>query len=258
MAQGKRWTRDELFIAMNLYTKLAFGQFHKRNHTIQEVARLMGRTSSSLSMKLANLAALDPFHQKRGIKGLSSYSKLDQQVWQQFQEDWSTCLLESEDLLLSIQEETELDQSIFIPHTLTNDILSTEKLQVMKMRRGQNIFRNAVLLAYKNQCAITGNPIPELLIASHILPWKDYPKERLNPANGICLSRNYDVAFDRGLITFDDNYRLCLSQRIKDFLPNKIVTRDFIEYEGSYLNLPTYKFLPRQDFLAQHRQEIFR
>lgn len=88
MAAGKPWTYDELLIAMNLYCKLPFGQLRHGNPLIVEVARKLGRTPSSLSMKLCNLAALDPYHQARGVKGLSSTSKKDREIWDAFADNW--------------------------------------------------------------------------------------------------------------------------------------------------------------------------
>jgi putative restriction endonuclease len=75
MARGKPWTHDELMVGMNLYCKLPFGQLRHGNPLVIEVAERLGRSPSSLSMKLCNLASLDPFHQERGIKGLSSDSR---------------------------------------------------------------------------------------------------------------------------------------------------------------------------------------
>jgi len=77
MSSGKSWTHDELMLAMNVYCKLSFGQLHRGNPLIIEVAQKLGRTPSSLSMKLCNLASLDPHQQARGIKGLSSASRAD-------------------------------------------------------------------------------------------------------------------------------------------------------------------------------------
>jgi hypothetical protein len=67
MTSRKPWTHVELLIAMNLYCKLPFGQLDHRNSLIIEVAQKLGRTPSSLSMKLCNLASLDPRLQARGI-----------------------------------------------------------------------------------------------------------------------------------------------------------------------------------------------
>ena len=63
-----KWTREHLLIALNLYCKLPFGKLHKGNPIIVETALKMGRTPSSLAIKLCNLAHLDPVQRARGIK----------------------------------------------------------------------------------------------------------------------------------------------------------------------------------------------
>ena len=62
---------------------------------------------------------------------------------------------------------------------------------------------------------LTDITYPLLLVASHIVPWADNKDERLNPANGICLSALYDRAFDKGLIAIDPNdYTVMLSKEL--------------------------------------------
>jgi hypothetical protein len=53
-------------------------------------------------------------------------------------------------------------------------------------------------------CALTGIALPELLVASHVKPWRDATdKERLDPANGLLLAVHADKLFDRHLLSFD-------------------------------------------------------
>ena len=52
-ASSVAWTREHFLIALNLYCKLPFGKLHKGNKLIIEVAQKMGRTPSSLAMKLS-------------------------------------------------------------------------------------------------------------------------------------------------------------------------------------------------------------
>ena len=56
-----------------------------------------------------------------------------------------------------------------------------------KRRKGQDYFRRMILANYNCRCALTGIDMPQLLLASHIIPWKDksHKKERLNPENGM-------------------------------------------------------------------------
>lgn len=108
---------------------------------------------------------------------------------------------------------------------------------------------------FGSRCGVSQIGLPELLIASHILPWGVYASERLNVRNGICLSRLHDAAFDRGLITFDDDLRLMLSKRLKSELPQRWIEDNFVKRESQALILPDDAILPDPVFLAAHRQK---
>lgn len=269
MTSGKPWTYDELMIAMNLYCKLPFSQLRHGNPLIIEVARKLGRTPSSLSMKLCILAALDPYQQARGIKGLNSTSRADKEIWNEFNSDWEWYGIVSEEklqMLLGKADEEMPTVSHAGKRTKEQPIINlpsieptgpTETVMTAKARLGQHFFRLSVLASYNYRCCITGNPIPELLVASHILPWDNYPEHRLNPRNGLCLAQTQDAAFDRGLITFDEEYRLVLGPYLREFLPNETLERNFHVYEGKQIQMPD-KFLPEADFMQKHRAEVFR
>lgn len=68
----------------------------------------------------------------------------------------------------------------------------------------QRAFANRVKSNYGGACAVTGITSREFLVASHIVPWSDDPKIRLDPTNGICLSTFVDRAFDARYIWIDD------------------------------------------------------
>jgi len=268
MAGGRAWTNDELVIAMNLYCKLSFGQLDHRNPLIIEVAAKLKRTPSSLSMKLCNLASLDPHHQARGVKGLASSSKGDKEIWNLFNSDWERYGVESEESFLSLlavpadvepvnptlPKKARQKCAIKIPAYTPSG--PTEAEVTAKVRIGQRFFRQSVLASYNSRCCITGNLIPELLVASHILPWGSHPEHRLNPKNGLCLAQTQDAAFDRGLITFDEDYRLVLGPYLKEHLTNEALNRNFFLYEGKTMEMPD-KFHPDSDFMQKHREEVF-
>lgn len=94
-----KWTRDELILAFNLYCKIPFGTIHIRNPQIIALAKVLGRTPSAVSWKLANFASLDPSLKKRNIAGASHGSKLDAEIWNEFVSDWERLAFESEKLL---------------------------------------------------------------------------------------------------------------------------------------------------------------
>jgi hypothetical protein len=130
-----------------------------------------------------------------------------------------------------------------------------ERIAQTKVRVTQSRFRKWVLSIYGGKCCVTGLAVPDLLRASHIVGWADDIKNRMNPSNGLCLSATYDAAFDRHLISFDDDYRMILSKTIKDFCSNEIHKRYFVAYEGKPLLTPT-RFPPDKYLLAKHREGL--
>lgn len=263
MAAGKRWTRDELLVALNLYHKLTFGQLHARQPAITALANKFGRGSNSVAMKLCNLASLDPALRLRGIKGLAGASALDRTVWHEFHSNLNEAVPVSEAALrklFGVDEDSALEvlprEGVRVRKRPPTG--PTEMTANVKLRRGQEYFRDAVLNNFGGRCGVTGLPVRELLVASHILPWGAHPAERLNVRNGLSLSRLHDAAFDRGLIAFDDTLRLLLSPRLKAEMPQRAVSECFGAYAGEQLHLPADAALPELAFLAEHRAQIFR
>jgi putative restriction endonuclease len=119
------------------------------------------------------------------------------------------------------------------------------------VRRVQRFFRQTVLESYNNRCAISGLAIPELLVASHIIPWAEDESRRADPTNGIALNALYDKAFDRHLISFDEDFRLVLSERIKTRVKDEVVKEYFLKVEGKVLEMP-YRFYPDISSMKSH------
>lgn len=130
-----------------------------------------------------------------------------------------------------------------------------EVLGATKRRLNQSVFRSWIIRLYAGKCCVTGLNVPELLRASHIVEWSKDAKNRMNPCNGLCLSATYDAAFDRHLISFDNDYRMVLSKRIADFCSNKICHDYFKKFEGIQIALPK-RFLPDIALLEIHRNQL--
>lgn len=265
-ASSVKWTRRDFLIALNLYCKLPFGKLHRRNPLIIEVAGKMGRTPSSLAMKLCNFASVDPVQQERGIRGLSGATRQDRKMWDEFHDDLANLAPESEEILhdlFTTDEDKELDflrrDRVHIEPIVRSVIPSgpTEAKALVRVRRGQQFFRQAILNAYGVRCCITGISVPRLLIASHIKPWCDFPKDRLNLRNGLCLSTLHDAAFDSGLITLDEGLCLVLSKRIRSYFPQPTLEQNFVPFAGKRIRLPEMLAEPEPLFLAYHRRKIF-
>lgn len=250
---AKRWTRQQLLIAFGLYCRVPFGRMHSKNSEIIKYAELIDRTPSALAMKLTNIASLDPAITSTGRKGLSSASNADKEMWEEMQNDWESFVIEVESEIAKIDKSGD-ESDANAPDT-EGDYTGRDVETITKKRVGQSFFRTSVLSAYNYKCCITGLSIPKLLVASHIVPWRENPSNRLNPRNGLALSALHDKAFDLGLIAIDKNMRVILSNA-GDYCSDEFYQTALKKYENKPIAMPD-KFSPNKDFIAYHREVIF-
>jgi putative restriction endonuclease len=247
----RNWTRQELIIAFNLYCKIPFGRIHNRNPLIIELAKAIGRTPSALSWKLANFARLDPALRKRDIAGATHGAGAEVEIWNEFNDNWEKLAFESERLMEQMTgraSEPVEDSSIFP--------LGVSREAIVRIRVNQSFFRASVLTAYNSRCCITGLSIPQLLTASHIVPWSVDVKNRTNPRNGLCLNALHDRAFDSGLLTVTPELKVRLSPRAKRSSAD-ITAHEFLQrFDGAPIFQPR-RFAPNLDFLQYHNEKIF-
>jgi len=130
-----------------------------------------------------------------------------------------------------------------------------DAVREVKARLGQGFFRKMILAQYNTQCCITGLNVPEVLRASHITSWADDPENRMNPSNGLCLSATYDAAFDKHLISFDDDYRMILSPALKEYYTNLAFKEYFLNREGARISKPKH-YCPDKVLLDQHLRKM--
>lgn len=248
------WTREETIVAFNVYCKIPFKSSSKTNPIIIKYANIIGRSPSSLNMKIGNIGRLDPELKEKGITGLRHGSKIEVDVWNEFNGNWEKLAFESE-LLISNYLDKPIEE---VSNIQTEDIREgIERETVIKQRVNQSFFRSTVLSSYYNQCCITGLAIPDFLVASHIIPWSKNTEHRLNPRNGLCLNSIHDRAFDRGFITITPDFTVKISNALLDFEKEKAVQDFFLKYDKKKISLPD-KFLPSRDFLDFHFENIFK
>lgn len=253
--ERKLWTREELILVFNLYLKLPFGKMHTKTPEIIEMANLLGRTVNSIAIRLTNFASCDPYHQNRGVKGMVGGIKQCQPIWDEFFGNKELLIFESEKILAekeNISIDTKFGEILFD----IKDLKGETKLREVKTRVNQNVFRQIVVANYSGKCAITGIDLPELLFASHIVPWAKNENERLNPENGICLSALYDKAFDKGLIGLNEKYEVIISSRLKKKNDANYYGKYFASIEKQSICLPQ-RYLPKREFIQYHLDEIF-
>src|SRR5207253_411296 len=138
-------------------------------------------SASSLSMKLGNLASLDPVQKARGIRGLPGASQQDRDMWKEFHSNFNRMGPESEQLLHDLftqDDEREVDflhrDRVRLERPLIPPSGPTESKSSVLVRRGQQFFRQTILSSYGVRCCISEISVPRLLVASHIKPWRDF------------------------------------------------------------------------------------
>lgn len=251
----EKWTREELIIAFNLYCKIPFTKIKYTNPKIIELATVIGRSPSSIALKLVNFARLDPELKKRNISGMQHGSKGEEIIWNEFNDNWEELAYESE-LLLARFRGTSIEKASKID-VKDLPLEGKERQTVIRTRVNQNFFRNTILASYNNRCCITGISITELLVACHIIPWSKDKKNRLNPQNGICLNALHDKAFDRGLITVTPDYKIKLSPYLLKSKNRTALEIFFIPFDNKAIELPQ-RFSPAIEFLRYHNNNIYK
>jgi len=250
---GKSWSRDELILAFDLYCRVPFNKTKANNPEVISLAELLVRSPASVARKLGNFGSFDPELKKRQVSGLIHISKLDAEIWEEFNDDWNRLVLEAtrlrDEMQLPSVKPADMDERLVTPQG------PSEKESNRKIRIHQAFFREAILSSYEQTCCITGLKIREILVASHIIPWSISEKLRTDPHNGLCLSATFDRLFERGLITISSNFEVVVSESLrlsKDVRTEKLVCT----YHGTPIIRP-HKFMPKQEHLEWHRSNVF-
>ena len=162
------WTRDQTIIALAVYCKIPFNRVSSSHPLILKYSKIIGRSANALKMKIGNFGSFDPELKKRGIVGLSNTSQLDEQIWSEFENNWEELAIQSE-LLIATLSNVSIEKSLEID--IINFPEGRDREAIVKTRVNQSFFRSAILSSYDSTCCITGLSVPDLLIASHIIPW---------------------------------------------------------------------------------------
>ncbi len=130
------------------------------------------------------------------------------------------------------------------------ELSTTDKETLYLSRKGQGKYRKGLIDLWK-ACSISGYKQISILIASHIKPWIISNNiERVDPYNGFLLLPNYDKLFDKGLITFDSNGKIKIS--------NKFIENDKdLEILGINENSLIKVFKENIKYLEFHQNYVF-
>ncbi len=252
------WTRQQTLAALHIYFQLPFGQLHRGQPKIKQIAQWIGRTPSSVALKLVNLASLDPQIVATGRAGMRNASKLDEAIWQELQTNWDAVALEAAAEYEKLATRHGLPANVDVIDELPEapDIAEGKtRLATVEVRVNQARFRKAILASYNATCCISGLQHEKLVIASHIVPWSEDKQNRLNPQNGLCLSALHDKAYDQGLITVMPDYTVRVSRTLDIQIEDTFLMEALLRFDGHPIRLPE-KLNPLPRFLLSHAKKF--
>lgn len=143
-------------------------------------------------------------------------------LWLQIQERLQKYLLPKPD-----NKTTQLEME-------NNSIDPAYRQVLTNVRLGQNSFRLKLTDAYSRKCSITGEKTLPVLEAAHIKPYAKSGPHLLS--NGLMLRADLHKLFDNGYITITSDYKIEVSNRIKEEFQNG---KEYYQFHGKELiNLP--------------------
>lgn len=258
---NKLWSDEEMVLALALYYQLPFGKLDQHTPEVKSLGIFIrnhineSRTDSAIAFRLTNYASCDPYILNSGRHGMANGRNVCLPYWEKYADNKEQLFIDAEKIRERYNETD--DTFIGIESIPSGQLVGLTKEAIVKIRVNQSAFRKMILNNYDNQCAITGIKEPQLLVASHIIPWAEDETQRLNPENGICLSSLYDKAFDRGLITIrPDDYTIAISRELQEYKNEEFYERNFGFIENTKITLPM-EYIPSSDCLQYHNDHIF-
>ncbi|MEO5660509.1 MAG: HNH endonuclease, partial [Polaromonas sp.] len=160
---------------------------------------------------------------------------------------------------LALRNGVQADQDLLEDAPASEALLALEEGKtrgaMVQVRVNQARFRKAVLASYNATCCISGLQHEKLVIASHIVPWSEDTKNRLNPQNGLCLSALHDRAYDQGLITVMPDFKVRVSPTVKASKGDSYITESLLRFDQQPIRFPD-RFGPAPAFLEWHSRRF--
>ncbi|MEX0662699.1 MAG: HNH endonuclease [Balneolaceae bacterium] len=122
--RNPKWHRDEIILALDLYSRLEPGIINSKNPDIEELSIILNqlpihdvrpdeakfRNPNGVSLKLSNFLAIDPSYHG---KGMQSFSQLDKKVFEEFESDTDR-LHKLANRIRSVSQDIELSNQLYL------------------------------------------------------------------------------------------------------------------------------------------------
>ncbi|MCU7245962.1 MAG: HNH endonuclease [Microcystis aeruginosa WS75] len=266
ITENKIFVSDELINTFNKYWNVLSSQYDGGFH--YPFFHLQSERFWYLRLK-PDFNGLQPKSMKK-LKLAVEYAFLDEELYDLLQ--YQNYRQELIDTLISVwfsSSQKEISEILTINNNLqdvTREELSLfdnveqeKKFYLRKSLIRSAFFRKAVVYIYNYQCSFCGLKVIHSLTQSivdgaHIKPFAKFYDNQIN--NGLSLCKNHHWAFDQGLFTIDDQYKIIITKDFEEVSPNAKAIKDF---HGMNILLPTLEdHYPKLEAIQWHRQNIFR
>jgi putative restriction endonuclease len=89
---------------------------------------------------------------------------------------------------------------------------------------------------------------PRFLVASHIARWSDNEALRGHLGNGLCFCLLHDRAFEIGIFTLDERFRVFIHPKERN--ADSPIVRALLSHHGQQISLA--EIVPSEDALLEH------
>lgn len=177
----------------------------------------------------------------------------------QYRAEWPVYVIDDDPATLTFT--VAIDDPLALRPDLSLDVVDEARRRYVTRlalhRLHQLAFRQKVLRAYRETCAICRLRHPELLDAAHILPDR-HPLGRPIVPNGLALCKLHHAAFDRHLVGVRPDLIVEVRTDVLEEIDGPMLVHGLQGAHGTGLVVPRRPDLqPNREFLAE-RYELFR
>lgn len=229
--------------------------FADDRRSVEALAAAVGRPYPSAHLKVQNFKSEDPRYTAKGRVGMPHGGAEVKRSWRRFAEGGEARVEEYLAKIYdrAVEKEPERMQCRgYLAPGIDREVKG-------KARVGQQELRNRALFLTGYRCCVTGNSMPELIIASHIKPWRaSTPEEKTDIHNVLCLDRDLDGLFDAHRMTvtadLEVKYDPCLPKEIGE----ELFEANFARFDRLREDCISKANEPGEIYLALHNREFER
>ena len=246
------WSEDETLFLFKVFLTEPQSNLRLDSPFIGRLTEVLPRKREAIHHKLEDIRSNNPGYIASGRKP-KKCANMVKEIWASLMEDDATTLRRMDDVYREYGEKGTITETVVLDDINPGLDVPSECTR----RVGQQVFRRTVATNYDLRCCITGISTPELLVASHIKPWKESdPEEKTSPYNGLYLNRLHDGLFDKHLMTLDEDLRIVYSDEVRENNDEDVFERFFGKSENARIRMPS-KYDIDENLIAYHRERAY-